>query len=221
MIKTETKTLVKLSDWICNVDRNEIGGEIDSHELVEKLFESSDLNKLIEDNDDIWWTGDAEAYFEKELGFKIAASGNTYNHESDLSSIMQWSVMVPGNEKGDELYNDGIILIQFHHGGDARGNYGRVKVYKWHGEDSFSFLDTCVGWRFESGTDADGKDLDRNKLERMSEKYEIGYAQNPTYQLHGAIERVVSIDLESNNVTLLLKTGETVVAYPYHSAEYC
>lgn len=212
-------TLVKLSKWICSVERNEIGAEIDSKELVNLLFERSDLNKLIEDNDDIWWTGEAETYFQDELGFEVAASGNTYNHESDLSDILQWSVLVPANSKGDNLYRDGIILIQFHNGGDARGNYGKVGVYKWKGEDSFAFLDTCVGWNFVEGTDAKGNPLTNETLQRLDERYQIGYAQNPTYQLHGAIERVLEIDEQNDTVTLLLKSGETVKAMPRHNAE--
>lgn len=87
-------SIVKIDLSMSSVDRNELYCIIDSTELVNK-FDLSDLNKLIEDNDDIWWTGEAEEYFEKELGFVVASSGNTYNNESDLSNILQWSIMMP------------------------------------------------------------------------------------------------------------------------------
>lgn len=212
--------LVSLSKYFCNKERNEIGAELDSHELVNNLFKKSKLNKLIGNDDDIMWTGDAETYFEG-LGYEVVTSGNTYNHESDLTDIMQWSLVQPKGSKGDGLYNDenAIILIQFHHGGDARGNYGKVVAYDWQGEDSFNFLDTCVGWSFASGKDSNGEKLSTDQLQKLDERYQVGYTANPTYNLNKEIEKVIKIDLKNNKVKIKLKSGETVEAYPNHRAE--
>lgn len=222
MAKKKSVPLVSLSDYLCDTERNEIGATIDSKLLVEKLFEISKLNTLIADNDDIWWTGEAEEYFEDNLGYEVVTSGNTYNHESDLSDIIQWSLMQPKGMKNDGLYNseNAIILIQFHHGGDVRGNYGKTVVYDWQGEDSFNFLDNCVGWSFADGKDANGKKMDTNQLQRLDERYQNGYTANPTYALQEEIEKVIKVYPKRGRVKLKLKTGETVEAYPNHNAEY-
>lgn len=204
-------SIVKIDLSMSSVDRNELYCIIDSTELVNK-FDLSDLNKLIEDNDDIWWTGEAEEYFEKELGFVVASSGNTYNNESDLSNILQWSIMMPAaGEHAPELYNKGILLVQFHRGGDARGNYGKVKVYKWNGEDDFFFLESCAGWYM---ADLNKKHIDTS----FSQRFEIGYCQNPTYELNKHIVKI--LELTDDEAKVELDNGETVIVSPYHSADF-
>lgn len=47
---------------------------------------------------------------------------NTYNHDSDLSQILQYSVL----EINDETY----FVIQIHNGADARGGYTDAKLFK-------------------------------------------------------------------------------------------
>lgn len=53
---------------------------------------------------------------------------NTYNHDSDLSQILQYSVL----EINDETY----FVIQIHNGADARGGYTDAKLFKgsYHSE---------------------------------------------------------------------------------------
>lgn len=202
-------SVVKFDLSNSSIERNELSAVIDSLALLAKL-KSSDLYKLIEENEEIYWTGQAEEYFEKELGFIVVASGNTYNHESDLSEVLQWSIMTNQHSDND-LYSNGILLVQLHHGGDPRGNYGNVAVYKWEGEDTLFFLDAVAGYYV---TDLQGERIDNN----LTQHFESGYSANPGYQLSKHIVKIV--DLTEEKATVELDDGSTVVVYPEHSANY-
>lgn len=198
--------ITKIDLSVSSVDRHEIYASLDSKAILEK-FELHDINKLLEDKDDIHWTGEAEKYLNEKLGFEVVSSGNTYNHESDLTDIMQWSIVGP---KGSELYSDDcVLLVQLHHGGDARGNYNDVKAYKWEGEDTFFFLDTVVGWYI---TDLEGEKLENN----LTQRFESGYSENPTYELNKHIVKVIEINEESAKVEL--DDGTICRISPEHSA---
>lgn len=208
--------LVKISLNMCDIERKDLYAELNSKVLVENLFtENRRINDLLdqEENESIYWTGEAESLMES-LGYKEITSDNTYNHESDLSDIMQFAIWTKDGSK--DFYDDGIILIQFHHGGDARGNYGNVRAYDWLGEDSLDFLQTTVGWVFSEGTNSQGE-LDHNALRELDEKFQTGYHANPTYALQKEIESIISVD--ENSATIVLKSGETVKAVPTHNAE--
>jgi hypothetical protein len=199
--------ITKIDLSMSSVDRHEICASLDSKAILEK-FELHDVNKLLEDNEDIYWTGEAEEYLNKTLGFEVVSSGNTYNHESDLTDIMQWAIMA---SKGSELYSEGILLVQLHHGGDARGNYGSVKAYKWEGEGTLFFLDTVVGWYI---TDLEGERLETD----LTRRFESGYSQNPTYELNKHIVKIIEINEESAKVEL--DDGTVCNISPEHSANW-
>ncbi len=201
-------SIVKIDLSMTSIDRNELYPIVDSKAILAK-FELSDINKLLNEKEDIYWTGEAEEYLNELLGFEVVSSGNTYNHESDLSDIMQWSIMAPKGNK--ELYSEGILLVQLHHGGDARGNYGSVQAYKWNGEDDFFFLDTVCGWYV---TDANGERLET----RLVSMFESGYSSNPTYELNKHIVKILEVNEDSAKIEL--NDGSTVIVYPEHSANY-
>ncbi len=181
-------SIVKIDLSMTSIDRNELYPIVDSKAILAK-FELSDINKLLNEKEDIYWTGEAEEYLNELLGFEVVSSGNTYNHESDLSDIMQWSIMAPKGNK--ELYSEGILLVQLHHGGDARGNYGSVQAYKWNGE------------RLET---------------RLVSMFESGYSSNPTYELNKHIVKILEVNEDSAKIEL--NDGSTVIVYPEHSANY-
>jgi hypothetical protein len=205
-------SIVKIDLSLSSIDRNELYAVIDCKALLD-TFEVSDINKLLEAKEDLVWTGEAEDYLTEELGFVVVASGNTYNHESDLSDILQWSIMAPATDgkHKPELYAKGILLVQFHHGGDARGNYGVVKAYKWNGEDDFHFLEAVSGWYV---TDLDGERID----DSLTQRFESGYSANPSNELSKHIVKI--LELSEDKATVELDNGLTVVLSPEHAANY-
>jgi hypothetical protein len=166
------------------------------------------------------WSESAAEALAEALDWKVEGrADNAYNHENDLSQVFQYAVIVP-KDCSDWLYsNDCYILIQSHNGCDVRGGYSDVLVCKPVGYDgNYDFLEWMIGWRFTEGTDSDGNALNESDLESLGQEYETGYASNPTYRFNEAIETVLSV--ESDSVTVKLKTGETVKAYAECRAEY-
>lgn len=69
------------------------------------------------------------AWIIDEMGFKVEATFNTYNEDSNLSQILQGAWL----ELGDRNY----VLLQIHGGADARGGYTDARLFyvpeKWNG----------------------------------------------------------------------------------------
>jgi len=74
------------------------------------------------DYDDYYGVSDIQGTFLELIGFEKGYTENTYNHESNLSQILQYSTLT----LDDEYY----ILIQIHGGCDARGGYTDAKLFK-------------------------------------------------------------------------------------------
>jgi hypothetical protein len=103
---------------------------------------------------------------------------NVYNHENDFSDIFTYTIYTVG-DNGDYLYHDdAYVAVCLHRGGDARGNYGNVKLYRLRGSVADSgFLDWMLGWYVEDAVTGENLDLDG--------MYGIGYSNNPTHHLEG------------------------------------
>lgn len=200
-------SICKIDLSMSNVNRNELYATIDTQALI-ALLDVHALDQLLDNNEELWWTGDAEKFLIDEMGYEVVASGNTYNGESDLSDIMQWSIMAPEGNK--ELYADGVLLVQVHRGGDARANYGKVRAYKWS-EFTMFFLEGCVGWDME--------DLEGNRIDnQLSRRFETGYTANPTYELNRHITKI--LELSDSYAIVQLDDDTQVKLYPNHPADY-
>ena len=68
-----------------------------------------------------------------------------------------------------------------HLGGDVRGNYGDVNVYRCDDSDKLTdFLDWTIGWYVTEG--------ETGELVPSGDHYMIGYASNPTCELERALD---------------------------------
>lgn len=99
---------------------------------------------------------------------------NTYNNENDFSSVFQWQVFYPA-DAGDWLYADDVyVAIEVHQGGDVRGNYGAVRLYRADDLADSGFFDWCIGWHVNY---ANGEQVPDN------DRFSVGYSSNPTCEV--------------------------------------
>jgi len=104
---------------------------------------------------------DSRACFQKGSLLKIESEFNTYNHESNLSQVLQGTVIKNTEE-------DYYVLLQIHQGADVRGGYTDAKMFKLHEdfmalEDVYGMIDGVqVDNRYDgiNLTDDDGKKVD-------------------------------------------------------------
>jgi hypothetical protein len=136
--------------------------------------ESVDLEESIKDK----WLMQAEDEIlasiqsEEGRGYVCTSVDNVYNNENDFSDVFQWQVFYPA-DSGDWLYaDDAYVAIKVHQGGDVRGNYGRIRLYKVSDLAGSGFLDWTLGWsvRYSDGTEP-----------RYAEQCSPGYHSNPFY----------------------------------------
>lgn len=108
------------------------------------------------------------------VDYACTAIDNTYNNENNFSSNFQWQVFYPAGES-DWLYaNDVYVAVEVHQGGDVRGNYGAVQLYRADDLADSGFFDWVIGW---SANYANGDEVPQN------ERFSVGYASNPTCEL--------------------------------------
>lgn len=128
---------------------------------------------------------------------------NVYNHENDFDQIFTFSIYTYG-DGSDYLYHDtAYVAVCLHRGGDARGNYGNVVVYKLNQCVAESgFLDWCIGWYV---TD------DSEKLIDNDGRYDVGYSNNPTNLLESelATDTDDSFEWKDGYFSAVLETKNT------------
>ena len=150
---------------------------------------------------------------------------NTYNSENDLSAELNLTIYGP-DENCDWCWADDIyVAICVHQGGDPRGNYGGVRIYRVDNLAENGFLDWVLGWHVEtadlSGVQQD--DLGKKDLEgltwavddNLTERCSPGYAGLPSSELYK--ETTNNDDCYWFEGSAYLTDGETVwKATPYH-----
>lgn len=97
-------------------------------------------------------------------------SENVCNHENDFSSVFTYSVYINEHDDGDWLYSDVYIAVCVHRGGDWRGNYDSVRLFKVSDPADLGFFDWTLSWTINGDIEA-------------SERYERGYSSAPTYEV--------------------------------------
>ena len=166
--------------------------------------------------------------------------GNTYNHEQDLGSEFQWMVFYPEGE-GDHFWcQDAYVAVEVHRGGDVRGNYGRVRLYKVDCLGETGFHDQSVGWSAEPLDDfqeycktevqhkfdfwswhqSDFFDDTRNQglVERLNERCTPGYSSSPSSELRDHIDGDLEWSEALGCFVGKLPGGALVKVHPYSYA---
>lgn len=95
------------------------------HHLVDKLHyeaeEDAYFHTWTKDKDD-YWLQLVEDYADFR-GWDVAFSENSYNRESNLSQVIQYTV-----------YDSGLVALQVHGGADVRGGYTRPRIFSMDGQ---------------------------------------------------------------------------------------
>lgn len=88
-------------------------GRLEYDEKIDQEFQ-----EFAKDRDESWLTL-MEDFFDEVLGFDYATV-NTYNHESVLDQVIQYT----------HAPEEGIVLLQIHGGCDVRGGYTRPRAFR-------------------------------------------------------------------------------------------
>jgi len=119
-----------------------------------------------------------------------AARDNVYNAENDFGTVFTFTVYAPHTTGGDWCWDDNCyVAVCEHLGGDVRGNYGGVTLYRPDAAlADCGFLDWTLSWGVERAV----RRLDsRNRVavvdwehdENMSERAAQGYSSCPSAEL--------------------------------------
>lgn len=181
---------------------------INTNKFIElTLNENGMANELLEhartnENNRLHWDGECADHLASVTGLKVIGQENTYNYESDLDSVLQYTIL---SDSDDWYYSDEtLIVLCKHNGGDVRGNYSEAKVYKLMNEDSHAFLEQNVGYYFRD-------DQDNESIEEA----EIGYSNNPTSELLKEYKLNISDDGE---ITAIGEDKTIHTGYMHHPA---
>lgn len=159
----------------------------------------------------IYYSGAAELLADL-TGLKVINSDNSYNHDNDLTQDIQFSAV---SDQDEWYFSDKtLIVLETHNGADIRGGYSDYVVCKPLNDDMSGFFDQVCGISILSGKDSSGKVLDREACQALDEKFQVGYTSNPSYAFSKQVAKVLTKKKKSgeyDKLTVLLKTGETVV----------
>lgn len=202
LIKLDTTfpdcTAIDTEAWLKTVlgEEVELGGEELAHKMATKW--------LVEIEDDIL------AAIEQEEGVEYEATvvENVYNLENDFSDVFQFQVFRPAHDTEWFYADDVYIAVEVHQGGDVRGNYGRVRLYRVDNLADTGFLDWVLGWDV---TYSDGTPVPLN------DRFDIGYAPHPLYELldHLKDGKMVWSEKRQCFVGVYTIDGRYVECWPY------
>ena len=212
------RPLAKKDQWLGfyeRIDREtgectyEISATINTVAFLDAHLEiDQDLTKLFKKMD-----YDVEA-FAKLMNRKEQDRQNTYNGESDLNQVFQYTVL---SNKIEWYYDENaLVLLETHNGADVRGGYSDYVVCRAVNELTNLFDVTC-GVSFIKGVDNQGQELDRDELQALDERFQVGYCSCPTYELDKFIKRVINPDQQDDDLdqlTVELKSGHIVTMVP-------
>lgn len=137
------------------------------------------------------WATDAEPallrWFARQTcrQYRQELRDNTYNGENDFSANFIFSVYVPDDAADGFYQDDTFVVIERHLGGDVRGNYGPLAVFRVDSLADTGFFDWTAGWYAEPLPD----DADREwpDLTRWNDRLCVGYSSWPTGELRDAL----------------------------------
>jgi hypothetical protein len=106
---------VSVYHYLCGLDLDSICEEFN------KL--NTNPNNWDADDDKIYGvSSEAWNYLTKNYSVEVKYVTNTYNYDSDLSQILQYSSI--------EIDGDSYFIVQIHNGADVRGGYTDAKLFK-------------------------------------------------------------------------------------------
>ncbi len=162
------------AEW-CSIDTEQWLQQVTDEEITEQVAELVNLEGWLTEKDAVLVGAISQlsdCHFQDQIPFKFTRVENTYNSENDFSSEFQFMIIYPEDE--DWAYSDCYLAVEVHQGGDVRGNYGPIRVFKCSNLAEQGFFDWCFGWMVVT---SDGERSDR------ADEFQIGYAANPTSQL--------------------------------------
>lgn len=181
--------------------------ELDTREFLRETLgeQDGDLSAMWEawlDADESRTEDDYAEWLEL-IGFKLVCEDNVYNHEQDFESVFVYRVAQrAAGGKADWIYDDVIVLVNIHRGGDVRGNYGATQIYRSDSLADCGFLNWVAGWYIESAVDKDDVVLDEAEIREVDEQWQAGYSSSPTSELRSSIKEVHEITGGWVDVTL-------------------
>jgi hypothetical protein len=115
---------------------------------------------------------------------------NTYNQENDLSAEFVFSVFAPEGCSDWVWSDDVFVVVENHLGGDVRGNYGPMAVYRVDRLGETGFFDLVCGWH-ASPINPDSvsylADSECRELQAVNDRLLIGYSSHPTFELRNLL----------------------------------
>jgi hypothetical protein len=117
--------------------------------------------------------------------YQQVARDNTYNQENDLSAQFVFSVFAPEGCSDWVWADDVFVVVENHLGGDVRGNYGPMAVYRVDQLGETGFFDLVCGWY--ASPIASLADSDCRELNAVNDRLSIGYSSHPTSELRNLL----------------------------------
>lgn len=187
---------------------------LDSHLTIDKKL-TRRLYQLIEDQGGGVGYAQAAELLAEDLGLTYISSDNSYNHETDLDQVFQFSVL--STNESEWYYNeDTILIIETHNGCDVRGGYSNYVVCKPSGSDLCGLFDLCCGVSISEAT-KDGVKLTYEQCQELDERWQVGYSRRPTSEVNKSIQRVLTRKNKSGRYKKLkveLVDGTIATIYP-------
>lgn len=137
------------------------------------------------------WATDAEPallrWFARQTcrQYRQEMRDNTYNGENDFSANFIFSVYIPDDAADGFYQDDTFVVIERHLGGDVRGNYGPLAVFRVDSLADSGFFDWVAGWYAEPLPD--DADSEWPELVRWNDRLCVGYSSHPTSELRDAL----------------------------------
>lgn len=149
--------------------------------LASTLGEELELPDSIDP--DVWDTEQEDELLEffqslTDKEYTLATRDNTYNNQNDLSQECIYAIYTPSDSPDWLFAADSFIVVQVHQGGDVRGNYGRLRIYRSDFLGDSEFFGWSIGWHVEPISERYNHSLDY-----INDQLSPGYSQNPSYHL--------------------------------------
>tara|TARA_Y100000114_G_scaffold139640_1_gene143836 strand:+ start:630 stop:1280 length:651 start_codon:yes stop_codon:yes gene_type:complete len=193
---------INTSAWLTNL----FGEPLDLDIPNEAWDDNLKVRELCEDH--------ASVEANEPIQLVSAMRDNVYNGENDFNQVFTFSVYSTTDDADEWYYgNDAVyIAVCLHLGGDVRGHYGNVQVFRCDDSDKvLNFLDWVIGWHVVRASD--GEPIEQN------DRFQIGYAQNPTSELESALDGDYSENGKWIEGAFHAKiNGEKVICYPETNA---
>ena len=183
-----------------------------THNLYHWLAERLEYNEEMTDkfnkfsskpeNEDNSWFENVQDFVEM-IGAKDVDTINTYNGESALSQVIQYTRF--------SLHNSIYVLLQVHGGCDVRGNYSKPVVFE-ECEYGDLFDDAQITISCER-SDVDPDQLEFEGFKRANDphfwnSYDAGYSWEPDDQYHNLEDYEISMNEEDRGKGKLYVDGD-------------